>query len=113
MAVQRTPSAADTACHPTPLSSSLELHLPVARLRHSLHTTSTTTLIARPTAGESQVTAYPITMSAEASSSSGKPPSASAPTADVADIEKLLSREATAFQREMEVERILKAFKLK
>ena len=29
------------------------------------------------------------------------------------DIERLLSREATAFQREMEVERILKAFKLK
>jgi DnaJ homolog subfamily C member 8 len=29
------------------------------------------------------------------------------------DIEKLLSREANAFQREMEVERILKAFKLK
>ncbi|KZT73678.1 DnaJ-domain-containing protein, partial [Daedalea quercina L-15889] len=28
------------------------------------------------------------------------------------DIEKLLSREATAFQREMEVERILKSFKL-
>ncbi|OBZ72230.1 J domain-containing protein spf31 [Grifola frondosa] len=28
------------------------------------------------------------------------------------DIEKLLSREATAFQRELEVERILKAFKL-
>lgn len=30
-----------------------------------------------------------------------------------ADLEKLLSREASAFQREVEVERILKAFKLK
>lgn len=29
------------------------------------------------------------------------------------DIDRLLSREATAFQREVEVERILKAFKLK
>ena len=41
--------------------------------------------------------------------------SSSKPTipADDVDIEKLLSREATAFQRELEVERILKAFKLK
>ncbi|KAJ8521381.1 hypothetical protein ONZ45_g1950 [Pleurotus djamor] len=31
---------------------------------------------------------------------------------DLAEIEKLLSREASAFQREVEVERILKAFKL-
>jgi DnaJ family protein C protein 8 len=30
-----------------------------------------------------------------------------------ADIDKLLNREASAFQREIEVERILKAFKLK
>lgn len=30
-----------------------------------------------------------------------------------AELEKLLSREASAFQREVEVERILKAFKLK
>lgn len=47
-------------------------------------------------------------------SSSSNTPSSSrqgGPSAD--DIEKLLSREATAFQREMEVERILKAFKLK
>lgn len=57
-------------------------------------------------------------MSAEASSSrdsTTKPP-ASAPRASGAgtdDIERLLSREATAFQREVEVERILKAFKLK
>ena len=29
------------------------------------------------------------------------------------DIEKILVREASAFQREVEVERILKAFKLK
>lgn len=29
------------------------------------------------------------------------------------DIEKILNREASAFQREVEVERILKAFKLK
>ncbi|KAI0784603.1 DnaJ-domain-containing protein [Abortiporus biennis] len=42
-------------------------------------------------------------MSSKASSSSSKP---------VDDVEKLLSREATAFQRELEVERILKAFKL-
>ncbi|EMD33532.1 hypothetical protein CERSUDRAFT_118105 [Gelatoporia subvermispora B] len=53
-------------------------------------------------------------MSDQASSSSSKPSTASksAPVADVLDVEKLLSREATAFQREMEVERILKAFKL-
>lgn len=30
-----------------------------------------------------------------------------------AELEKLLSREASAFQREVEVDRILKAFKLK
>ncbi|KAI0926100.1 hypothetical protein AcW1_008359 [Taiwanofungus camphoratus] len=45
-------------------------------------------------------------MSAQASTST------SAGTGSDVDIEKLLSREATAFQREMEVERILKAFKL-
>ncbi|KAH9838496.1 DnaJ-domain-containing protein [Rhodofomes roseus] len=53
-------------------------------------------------------------MSAEASSSRSaraKHP-ASAPPAGIDDVEKLLSREATAFQREIEVERILKAFKL-
>ena len=32
---------------------------------------------------------------------------------DDAELEKLLNREASAFQRELEVERILKAFKLK
>jgi DnaJ family protein C protein 8 len=42
--------------------------------------------------------------------------SSTAPTpvsATEAEIDKLLSREATAFQRDAEVERILKAFKLK
>ncbi|KII85046.1 hypothetical protein PLICRDRAFT_116852 [Plicaturopsis crispa FD-325 SS-3] len=43
------------------------------------------------------------------SSSSSKPAPTS--TSD-AELEKLLSREASAFQRELEVERILKAFKL-
>ncbi|KAJ2921476.1 hypothetical protein H1R20_g15615, partial [Candolleomyces eurysporus] len=45
-----------------------------------------------------------------ASTSTSKAP-AKNDTTDV-DIEKLLSREASAFQREVEVERILKAFKL-
>lgn len=45
---------------------------------------------------------------ADASSSTS-----SKPTKDELDIEKILSREASAFQREVEVERILKAFKLK
>jgi DnaJ homolog subfamily C member 8 len=35
------------------------------------------------------------------------------PAISDAELEKLLSREASAFQRELEVERILKAFKLK
>jgi DnaJ family protein C protein 8 len=57
-------------------------------------------------------------MSSAASSSSSKPPSntpSSAPTPAISDAEldRLLSREASAFQREIEVERILKAFKLK
>ncbi|KAI0635932.1 DnaJ-domain-containing protein [Trametes polyzona] len=52
-------------------------------------------------------------MSEAASSSSAPAASSSKPNdAAVEDIEKLLSREATAFQREIEVERILKAFKL-
>ncbi|EKM58283.1 uncharacterized protein PHACADRAFT_140077 [Phanerochaete carnosa HHB-10118-sp] len=52
-------------------------------------------------------------MSEQASSSTSVAPSKSAtPAADDVDIEKLLNREATAFQREIEVERILKAFKL-
>ncbi|EIW57551.1 DnaJ-domain-containing protein [Trametes versicolor FP-101664 SS1] len=55
-------------------------------------------------------------MSEAASSSSSAPAASSsrAPPKDAAteDIERLLSREATAFQREIEVERILKAFKL-
>ncbi|EJF64955.1 DnaJ-domain-containing protein [Dichomitus squalens] len=47
----------------------------------------------------------------EASSTPG--PSSSKPDQPSADdIERLLNREATAFQREIEVERILKAFKL-
>ncbi|KAI0777139.1 DnaJ-domain-containing protein [Irpex lacteus] len=50
-------------------------------------------------------------MSQQASSSSAPPKNVPAPAADV-DIERLLSREANAFQRELEVERILKAFKL-
>lgn len=50
-------------------------------------------------------------MSGQASSSSSRKPAT--PNVGDADIEKLLSREATAFQREIEVERILKAFKLK
>ncbi len=56
-------------------------------------------------------------MSEAASSSSSAPaPGSSRPAqkdAATEDIERLLSREATAFQREIEVERILKAFKLK
>ncbi|PCH42410.1 chaperone regulator [Wolfiporia cocos MD-104 SS10] len=55
-------------------------------------------------------------MSAQASSSSENKAASSsavtAPSSGTDDIEKLLSREATAFQRETEVERILKAFKL-
>ena len=47
------------------------------------------------------------------SSSSGTPSTSRQGGPSPDDIEKLLSREATAFQREMEVERILKAFKLK
>ena len=47
-------------------------------------------------------------MSSNAASSSSTP----APAQDL-DIEKILIREASAFQREVEVERILKAFKLK
>ncbi|CAL1716343.1 unnamed protein product [Somion occarium] len=46
-------------------------------------------------------------MSAQASTSTAK---TATPTDD--EVERLLSREATAFQREVEVERILKAFKL-
>ncbi|PPQ72605.1 hypothetical protein CVT26_004079 [Gymnopilus dilepis] len=47
---------------------------------------------------------------------SGEPSSSSAaksqPAKDDFDIDKILNREASAFQREVEVERILKAFKL-
>ncbi|KAL0574991.1 DnaJ subfamily C member 8 [Marasmius crinis-equi] len=47
-----------------------------------------------------------------AEASSSKPAATTTTTNDDKDIEKLLSREASAFQRELEVERILKAFKL-
>ena len=40
-------------------------------------------------------------------------PRAPNPTQDDLEIDKILNREASAFQREIEVERILKAFKLK
>ncbi|KAG6888427.1 hypothetical protein C0992_008507 [Termitomyces sp. T32_za158] len=47
------------------------------------------------------------------STSSSKPPAVSATSSNVEiDLEKLLSREESAFNREVEVERILKAFKL-
>ena len=48
-------------------------------------------------------------MSTNAGSSSSTPK----PVQDDLDIDKILNREASAFQREVEVERILKAFKLK
>jgi DnaJ family protein C protein 8 len=51
-------------------------------------------------------------MSAQASSSNSLL-TTPVPTVSDAELEKLLSREASAFQRELEVERILKAFKLK
>jgi DnaJ homolog subfamily C member 8 len=53
-------------------------------------------------------------MSKEASSSnSDTKPKDEAVTDVDKELEKLLSREASAFQRDIEVERILKAFKLK
>jgi DnaJ family protein C protein 8 len=48
------------------------------------------------------------------STGTSTPSSSKTPTStNDTDIEQLLSREASAFQRELEVERILKAFKLK
>lgn len=49
-----------------------------------------------------------MSVNATASSSSSTPK-----VPDDLDIEKILNREASAFQREVEVERILKSFKLK
>ena len=46
------------------------------------------------------------------SSGSKQNPVTSTSSTDV-DLDKVLSREANAFQRDVEVERILKAFKLK
>ncbi|KAG7089473.1 hypothetical protein E1B28_011155 [Marasmius oreades] len=51
-------------------------------------------------------------MSTVAEASSSKASAPLGKVKDDQDIEKLLSREASAFQRELEVERILKAFKL-
>lgn len=48
-------------------------------------------------------------MNAASLSSSSKP----SESHNALDIDKILNREASAFQREVEVERILKAFKLK
>lgn len=49
------------------------------------------------------------------SKSDSQPSSSKASSSNTPDVEldQLLSREASAFQREIEVERILKAFKLK
>jgi hypothetical protein len=56
-------------------------------------------------------------MTLDPSSSSSKPTAgsgSSTPSLSTdAELDKLLSREASAFQRELEVDRILKAFKLK
>jgi hypothetical protein len=59
-----------------------------------------------------KISAYtrPLTMSAGLSNQAGT--SSQASISD-AELEKLLNREASAFQRELEVNRILKAFKLK
>lgn len=46
------------------------------------------------------------------SSEAKREPVASTSSVDL-DLDKILSREASAFQRDVEVERILKAFKLK
>ena len=45
-------------------------------------------------------------------SSSASTPSSSSKPADLDELDRLLNREASAFQREREVERILNAFKL-
>ncbi|KAJ3570494.1 hypothetical protein NP233_g4373 [Leucocoprinus birnbaumii] len=50
--------------------------------------------------------------STNSSSTKNNTPTPAASSSKVTDIEKLLNREASAFQREVEVERILKAFKL-
>jgi hypothetical protein len=46
-------------------------------------------------------------------SSGGKQDPVASTSSTTVDLDKLLSREANAFQRDVEVERILKAFKLK
>lgn len=46
-------------------------------------------------------------------SNSADAPSDSKPSQDELDIDKILNREASAFQREIEVDRILKSFRLK
>ena len=46
-------------------------------------------------------------------SSGGKQEPTTSTQATSVDLDKILSREANAFQRDVEVERILKAFKLK
>lgn len=46
-------------------------------------------------------------------SSSVQPPRATTPSKDDLELERLLNREASAFQRQVEVDRILKAFKFK
>lgn len=50
--------------------------------------------------------------SADPPASSSKPTSSSKPAMSDAELDKILNREASAFQRENEVNRILKAFKL-
>ena len=53
-------------------------------------------------------------MSSSSSTPATKPSTPTpAPAPESVDIDKLLNREANAFQRELEVERILKAFKFK
>lgn len=65
------------------------------------------------TSGKEMASIWRVTgliLSRSAMSSSKPPPPTSA---EEAELDKLLSREASALQREVEVERILKAFKLK
>jgi len=73
----------------------------------------------RPAVAKSGNTRESETTIMSAETSSASKPAGSVPSSSNAsakpddDLEKLLSREASAFQREVEVDRILKAFKLK
>ena len=101
--------SSSACCRSFPLILLL-LRLRLTRLALS-HLSTTTTFIRAAIGVELDLGGFTVSASTLKGTTMANVASSSKPSDE--DLDRLLNREATAFQREVEVERILKAFKLK